>query len=260
MGAMAVLALLLFALLAAEVAAVEGAPSHGAREVAGEQLPEELSAFQEGYGGPVLLAVAGPEAEKAAKRALRRLHDPPIVIEPVPLLGDELREMEIALQREGMACGLRLAPSRGDSWLLTEHGESDDARAVFAEEAWEQDLRELRRTSWETERKRRAGRGSHKRPLVSLGAGTGFPDLYHNSARFWPLRHLSVDIRWSTLMLEFENHAYLYGTAHLGSIEPRSAQLVISTGGGATVYDIGGKNILEARYWHPFLYVAGGLG
>ena len=88
---------------------------------AGDPLADEIRMLQSELGGPMLLCVAGEDAEQVTRRTLRDIGQEDLPITRVPTAGDVEAEMQRALEAGGLACGLRIAPTDG-GFDLTRHG------------------------------------------------------------------------------------------------------------------------------------------
>lgn len=72
---------------------------------------------------PVLIATAGNEATRHANAALAKDPGLDAQVVTIPFAGDPDQEVQIALSKAGLACGLRVAGDGGKGWTLTTHGE-----------------------------------------------------------------------------------------------------------------------------------------
>ncbi|MEC7946019.1 MAG: hypothetical protein VX265_00545 [Myxococcota bacterium] len=96
-----------------------------ATAVAGDDpLAAKIQSIEATLGGPVLLCVAGEQAEQATRRILRDLGREDLPVRRVPTMGDPEFEMSRALADGGFPCALRIAPIEG-GFDLSLHGECD---------------------------------------------------------------------------------------------------------------------------------------
>ncbi len=94
-----------------------------AYELRARDLPIEILMFQRELGDPLLVAAAGPEAEKAAARALLLQPDLPLRIVRIPYGGYVEQEMGMALRRTDCRCGLRVSAAGRRRWQVSVHGD-----------------------------------------------------------------------------------------------------------------------------------------
>lgn len=119
-----------FPALAGESSTAEGTADDGFVP----ELPEErlnrrdllpaIDAFQEAFGGPLVLAAAGPEGEAFLQDLVERAPDSvPVEVARLPYGGDAGAEMRRVLERLSMDCGLRVTGNPMEGWRLAAHGD-----------------------------------------------------------------------------------------------------------------------------------------
>ncbi len=88
-------------------------------------------------GGPVLVAAAGPDAERWALDVLDESPDIAVRVVRVGILGDPEAEVARVLSDLGLRCGVRVAvaDTGGSGWHVTRHGTCDDAPPKSDDEA-----------------------------------------------------------------------------------------------------------------------------
>jgi len=74
----------------------------------------------------------------------------------------------------------------------------------------------------------------------------------------WPMRHLSMDLRWTTMLLTVENHVHFHAAAHIGPVVPRTSHPLLAAGGGARSHDAELFYLPRTKSWESFLCAAGG--
>ncbi|MDP2310419.1 MAG: hypothetical protein Q8P18_30660 [Pseudomonadota bacterium] len=74
------------------------------------------------YGGAVLLAAAGPDAEHLALKVAGALPAGQVRVLRIGYIGDIGEEMGRALVTSGLGCGIRLGPTTAGTWLASTHG------------------------------------------------------------------------------------------------------------------------------------------
>lgn len=86
--------------------------------------------LQTATGGPVLLAAAGADAERAAIEAAKTLPTGAVRVARVGIIGDD--EVGRALDAAGLVCALRVDATPSGAWALTRHGRCEAAADVTA--------------------------------------------------------------------------------------------------------------------------------
>ena len=85
-------------------------------------------------GGPVVVAAAGGPADQTLKRLVRAAPEAPVLLDRVPVMGDQDDDMAKLLQRVGKPCGLRVSSGGIEGeWIVSEHGACGGASAVVGE-------------------------------------------------------------------------------------------------------------------------------
>lgn len=79
-------------------------------------------------GGPILVAAAGPEADRLLTH-LSREQDVPWKVQRVPLVGDVPGDMARVLNRAGLSCAIRVSPGGMEGeWLASLYGSCGDLK------------------------------------------------------------------------------------------------------------------------------------
>jgi hypothetical protein len=88
--------------------------------------PTEVSAWigrvHSEVGRPVLIAAAGPDAERLAIKVAEALAPGQVRVLRIGFIGDPAAEMERALSLTGMACGIRLGTTTAATWTVATFG------------------------------------------------------------------------------------------------------------------------------------------
>jgi hypothetical protein len=113
----------LLAALCSSFPAWAGAPDPDARAdvPTAADLRAEVERISADIGSPVLVAAAGPDAERRAIEASKKARDGAMRIVRIGYLGDADVEVRRALTEAGLPCGLRLAYEAG-KWTASRHG------------------------------------------------------------------------------------------------------------------------------------------
>jgi hypothetical protein len=87
-----------------------------------EEAAQEVQRIQVELGEPVLVGALGPEAERAFSRQARMNGNMAVEVVRIPTAGDRDRELQTALQRTGLRCGVVFS-AEGAGWALEPFGD-----------------------------------------------------------------------------------------------------------------------------------------